>query len=66
MLHRIYKHYKNPDEERINKPLMNREFEKPIEDYVVDCFSSIQDVLKTIKLVEHKFTIDVDKIESSY
>lgn len=66
MLHRIYEHYKNPDEERINKKLMNREFEKPIEDYVVDCFASIQDVLKTIQLVDHKFTIDVDKIESSY
>ena len=44
MIHRLYEHYKNPDEERINKKLMNREFEKPIEDYVVDCFSSIQDV----------------------
>ena len=31
MIHRINDHYKNPDEKRINQPLMNREFEKPIE-----------------------------------
>lgn len=66
MIHRIYEHYKNPDEGRINKRLMNREFEKPIEDYVVECFASIPDVIDTIKLVDYKFTIDVDKIESSY
>lgn len=65
MLHRIYEHYKNPDEERINKPLMNREFEKPIEDYVVDCFSSIPDVIDTIKFTGSKFVIDVDKMEMS-
>ena len=67
MIQRICDHYKNPDESRINKPLMNREFEKPIEDYVVDCFSSIHDVLDTIHFVESKFIIDVDKMElSSY
>lgn len=66
MLHRIFKHYKNPDENRINKKLMNREFEKPIEDYVVDCFASIEDVIDTIKLVDYQFTIDVDKMDSTY
>ena len=65
MIHRIYEHYKNPDENRINQPLMNREFEKPIEDYVVDCFASIPDVIDTIKLVDSKFTIDVDKLDTS-
>ena len=65
MIHRIYEHYKNPDESRINQRLMNREFEKPIEDYVVDCFSSIHDVLDTIELVSSKFIIDVDKMEMS-
>lgn len=66
MIHRIYEHYKNPDEERINKKLMNREFEKPIEDYVLECFASIPDVIDTVRLVDYKFTIDVDKIETSY
>lgn len=66
MIHRLHEHYKNPDEDRINHRLMNREFEKPIEDYVVDCFASIQDVIDTIKLVDYSFTIDVDKIESQY
>lgn len=65
MLHRINEHYKNPDEKRINQPLMNREFEKPIEDYVVDCFSSIHDVIENIELVESKFIIDVDKMDMS-
>jgi hypothetical protein len=65
MIHRIYEHYKNPDEDRINKRLMNREFEKPIEEYVVDCFSSIHDVIDTIELVDSSFVIDVDKMEMS-
>ena len=60
MIHRIYEHYKNPDEERINKPLMNREFEKPIEAYVEDCFASIHDVINTVELVDSTFTYDVD------
>lgn len=67
MIHRIYDHYKNPDEKRINQPLMNREFEKPIEDYVVDCFSSIHDVIDNIEFVDSKFIIDVEKMDlSSY
>ena len=65
MIHRIYEHYRNPDEERINKPLMNREFEKPIEEYVVDCFSAINDTLPNIRLIDSKFVIDVDKMEMS-
>lgn len=66
MIHRIYEHYKNPDEDRINKKLMNREFEKPIEEYVVECFSSIEDVIDTIKLVDSSFTIDIDKMDTTY
>lgn len=66
MIHRIYEHYKNPDENRINKKLMNREFEKPIEEYVTDCFASIQDVLDTITLVDSSFTVDIDKIDSTF
>lgn len=65
MIQRIYEHYKNPDESRINKRLMNREFEKPIEEYVADCFSSIHDVIDTIEFVDSKFVIDVDKMEMS-
>lgn len=65
MIHRIYEHYKNPDEQRINYSLMNREFEKNIEEYVVDCFASIHDVIETIDLVSYNFTIDVDKIDDS-
>lgn len=65
MIHRINDHYKNPDEKRINQPLMNREFEKPIEEYVVDCFSSIHDVIENIEFVESKFIIDVDKVDMS-
>ena len=66
MIHRIYEHYTNPDEERINKKLMNREFEKPIEDYVVDCFASIEDVIDTVKLVDHSFNVDIDKLDTTY
>lgn len=66
MIQRISNHYKNPDESKINKKLMNREFEKPIEDYVTDCFASIQDVIDTIELVDSTFTIDVDKLDNTY
>ena len=63
MIHRITK-YRNPDEDRINQSLAKRVFEKPIEDYVVDCFKSIDDVIDTITLVDSKFTIDVDKVDA--
>lgn len=67
MIHRIYEHYKNPDEKRINQPLINKEFEDPIEVYVEDCFGSIQDVLPTIQMVSSEFITNVDEVDvSSY
>lgn len=65
MIHRIYEHYKNPDEERINQPLIHKEFEDPIEVYVEDCFGSIQDVLPTIQMVNTEFITDVDEVDAS-
>ena len=65
MLHRIKEHYRNPNETKLNFGLMNREFEKNIEEYVVDVFDSISDVIKEIKMTDWDFTIDTDKVNQS-
>lgn len=65
MLHVIKDIYKNPNEARINTGLMNRDYEKNLEDYVIDCFKSIELVLDNIKMTDYTFTIDVDEIDMS-
>lgn len=65
MLHVIKDIYRNPNEARINTGLMNRVHEKNLEDYVIDCFKSIELVLDNIKMVNYSFTIDVDEIDMS-
>jgi hypothetical protein len=67
MLHRLSEHYPNPNELRLNTAIMNREYEKNLEEYVVDCFRSISAVLPNIGLLNWEFIIDVDKVnQSSY
>lgn len=65
MLHRIYEHYKNPDENRINYGLMNREYEKGLEEYIIEGFESIHDVLDTITMTGHEFVVDATEINIS-
>lgn len=65
MLHVIKDIYKNPNEARVNTGLMNRDYEKNLEDYVIDCFKSIELVLDNIKMTDYTFTIDVDEIDMS-
>ena len=65
MLHLLKDYYKNPDEDKINLPILNREYEKSIQDYVVDCFQSISLVLPEIKMTSHKFTVDVYKVNQA-
>ena len=65
MLHLIKNEYKNPDEEKINFPIIYRQYEKSLHDYIVDCFKSISLVLPEIQMVEHNFIIDVEKVSQS-
>lgn len=67
MLHLIKEYYKNPDEEKINFPIINREYEKDLHEYITACFSSITRVLNEIHLTKSEFVIDVDKVnQGSY
>ena len=65
MLHLLKEHYKNPEEDKINLPILNREYEKSIQDYVVDCFQSISLVLPEIQMTSHKFIVDVYKVNQA-
>lgn len=65
MLHVIKEVFPNKNESRINTGLMNREYEKSLEDYVVECFQSIELVLNNIKMTSYNFTIDVNEIDMS-
>lgn len=65
MLHVIKKVFPNKNESRINTGLMNREYEKNLEDYVTECFQSIELVLDNIKMTDYNFTIDVNEIDMS-
>lgn len=65
MLHHIKDNYRNPNLSKINTSLMNREYERDLVYYVVDCFKSITGVLNEIRLVNWEFLIDVDKVDQS-
>lgn len=64
MLHRLTE-YRNPNEARLNTSIMNREYEKNLELYVVDAFRSISNVLDEITMTGYEFTIDVEKVDRS-
>lgn len=64
MLHRLV-NYRNPNEPRINKSIMDREYEKNLELYVVDAFKSISNTLEEIKMTSWEFIVDVEKVDRS-
>lgn len=63
MLKWLREEYENPYNDRINQPIINREYEKSLEEYVVDCFKSISNVLPEIQMTDYKFIVDVDKVD---
>ena len=65
MLHVIKEVFPQENESKINLGLMNREYEKNLEDYVIECFQSIEMVLDNIKMTEWSFTTDVSEIDMS-
>ena len=63
MLKIIREDLKNPDSEFINYPIMNREHEKDLSEYILSTFQSISYALPEIQLVDHKFIMETDKVE---
>ena len=41
MLHLIKEKYRNPEEANINYPIINREYEKELSEYIIACFKSM-------------------------
>lgn len=61
------KQYKNPNEDRINYKLINREYDKPLIEYINDSAKSLE-VLKNIEFIgsefiEYESQIDTNKYE---
>lgn len=65
MLQWIREQYDNPFNDRINTPIIKRQYEKNLEEYVVDCFRSISNVLPEIQMTGYKFIVDVDKVNQT-
>ena len=63
MLHVLKRVLPQENESRINTGLMNREYEKNLEEYVIECFKSIEMVLDNIKMIDWTFTTDVNEID---
>ena len=63
MLHVLKKVFPQENESRINTGLMNREYEKNLEEYIIELFQSIEMVLDNIKMVNWSFTTDVNEID---
>lgn len=62
MLHIMKDAKRNKDESRLNKGLMNREYDRSLDKYVVECFQSIESVLDEIKMIDYHFTDDPNDI----
>ena len=62
MLHLIKEYYRNPDENNINYPIINREYEKDLNEYINACFKSISLVLNEIELIDSEFIVETDKV----
>lgn len=62
MIRYIKEWFPNPERDDLNLGIMNRKFEAPLEDHVLDCFLSIEETLDNVKMVNHEFIMDFDKI----
>ena len=62
MISVIKEWFKNPEAEDLNLNIMNRKYEEPLETHVLDGFLSIEETLEQVKMVDHQFVTDFDKI----
>lgn len=65
MLHRIREAFPNPNANKFNQDLMYHRGEKPLEDFIVNCFKSIHKTLEEVTLTDYTFVADVDKVTQS-
>lgn len=61
---KFLKYYENPNEKNINYPLINRELDGDIVEYIIDCCKSLE-VLEYIKFVGYTYITDESKIDTS-
>ena len=61
---KFIKHYINKNEERFNYPLINREYDDNLVDYIVDCCKSLE-VLEYIKFIGYEYVTNESEINTS-
>lgn len=61
---KFIKEYKNPNEERFNYPLINREYDDDLVDYIVDCCKSLE-VLEYVKFLGYDHITNEADINTS-
>lgn len=61
---KFIKHYRNPNEKDFNYPLINRECDGSLVDYIVDCCKSLE-VLEYITFTGYEYIDDESKIDTS-
>jgi hypothetical protein len=64
IMKKFLKHYKNPNKDKFNYPLINREYDDSIVEYIVDCCKSLE-VVEYIKFVGYSYETDESKIDTS-
>lgn len=61
---KFIKTYTNPNEERFNYPLINREYDDDLVSYIIDCCKSLE-VLENIKFIGYEYVTDEASINTS-
>lgn len=61
---KFLQYYKNPNEERINYGLINRQYDDDIVDYIVDCCKSLE-VLQYVEFLGYEHIVDEASINTS-
>jgi len=61
---KFIKNYVNKNEERFNYPLINREYDDDLVDYIVDCCKSLE-VLEYIKFIGYEYVTNESEINTS-
>lgn len=59
---KFLKDYVSEYEKDLNIPIMNKEYDQPLVDYVMDCFKSLE-ILSSIKIVGYEYTEDESQID---
>lgn len=62
MLNIIKQCFPNPNEDKLNLDIMEHRTEKPLEEYIVNCFKSITSSLTEITMTSYKFVDDVQSV----